>query len=306
MTTSYALMRFVLASSSQLPISRGEYDELKAAQEGLLQLRFAEEKFDVVLQNYLEIEVELLSSTARDVVCSSGSYDWFHSERILLNRRMLNLLSSTRGYTDHMGHVDNDLGNVMAQSINAKFSERYDASLGYRLMDALRNYTQHRGFPIHSLTYKSKRIADTGRNRFRCGINIYVSRSELAEDPKFKKKVLNELASDNDLVELKSMFRDYVADLAAVHEWFRQEMSNHTTIWEQRYESAISRFATAFPHESSAIGLAAAVINGKEISGKLNLLSDFIEYRRTLVAKNSSAALKRLGVLYVSSESTDA
>jgi hypothetical protein len=305
MTTSYALMRFVLASSSQLPISHDEYNELKEAQGGLLQLRFAEEKFDVVLQNYLEIEVELLSSTARDVVCSSGSYDWFHSERILLNRRMLNLLSSTRGYIDHMGHVANGLGNVTAQTITAKFSERYDASLGYRLMEALRNHIQHRGFPIHSLTYKSKRITDTGRNRFRCSIDIYASRTELAEDPKFKKSVLNELASDNDLIDLKSMFRDYVADLAAVHEWFRQEMGNQTTIWEQRYESAISRFATAFPHESSTIGLAAAVINGEEISDKLNLLSDFIEYRRTLVNRNSSAALKRLGVLYVSSESLE-
>jgi len=305
MAASYALLRLVLASSSQLPISQDEYKELKDAQKGLLQLRFAEEKFDVVLQNYLEIEIELLSSTARDVICSSGSYDSPHTERILLNRRLLNLLSSARGYIDHMGYVSNDLCNITAQTIKAKFSERYDASLGYRLMEALRNYTQHRGFPIHSLTYKYKNVADAGLNRFRYGISIYVSRTELAEDPKFKISVLKELPTNNDLIDLKSMFRDYVADLATVHEWFRQEMANYTTIWEQRYELAISRFATTFPHEGSTAGLAAAIINGKEISNELPLFNSFIEYRRALAIRNSSATLKRLGVLYVSNESVD-
>lgn len=38
MAASYALLRLVLASSSQLPISQDEYKELKDAQKGLLQL----------------------------------------------------------------------------------------------------------------------------------------------------------------------------------------------------------------------------------------------------------------------------
>ena len=104
MTISHALVRQAFGSRSSLPIEAVDYDDLTEARNGLLQLRFAEEKFDVVLQNFLELETELLSTTAREMLYGAAQYDWFQQERGLLNRRLLNLLSSTRGYIDHMGH----------------------------------------------------------------------------------------------------------------------------------------------------------------------------------------------------------
>lgn len=173
-------------------------------------------------------------------------------------------------------------------------------------MEALRNYTQHRGFPIHTLSYNGERVSDEGRNRVRLGVSIHVSRSELAEDPKFKKSVLSELESHADSIDLKPLIRDYVADLATVHEWVKEVTATHIATWESRYRSAINRFSDAFPDEPSLKGLTAVAISDAQQAGEVHLFTDFVEYRSALAKKNSGAALKRLGTIYVSGEATDA
>src|SRR5882672_4620600 len=154
----YGLTRLVIGSAAMDPISERDYSELATAKTGLLEALFLEEKFDLVVENFLELETELLSSTARYMVHGKADYGWFQIERNLINRRLLNLLSVCRGYLDFSRSLGrNLLANEpeRAAQFEGGFGKHYDATFGYRVMEAMRNYVQHRGSPIHALQYNS-------------------------------------------------------------------------------------------------------------------------------------------------------
>lgn len=74
-------------------------------------------------------------------------------------------------------------------------SPEYDARLGYRVMEALRNYVQHRGLPLHSITVGGGWIDTEEGRRRKEKTTLYLNVDTLAEDKDFKKDVLDELRS---------------------------------------------------------------------------------------------------------------
>ncbi len=61
----YGLARIVLASSGVVPITDEEYEDISRTKARLLDALFIEQKFDLAIENYLELERDLLGSTAR-------------------------------------------------------------------------------------------------------------------------------------------------------------------------------------------------------------------------------------------------
>ena len=153
----YGLTRDVINSTSFTPISEDEFDTLVAAVNNLQLLLAIEEQLDLVINNYLELENDLLSMATRWMV--SMVYEWGYMARernLIVNRRRMNLLNACRGYLDHTKHHLNSIHCPTTLSYFEEFkkyaSEEYGAHLGYRAMEAMRNYAQHAGFPI-SVTY---------------------------------------------------------------------------------------------------------------------------------------------------------
>ena len=73
-----------------------------------------------------------------------------HLDRVLTDRKIANLLSAARLYVDHAKqHVHRILAldPVTTFDVGATLSTQYDLRFGYRCMEALRNYVQHRGLP---------------------------------------------------------------------------------------------------------------------------------------------------------------
>lgn len=299
----HAILRFVLGSTAVVPITKAEYDDLAIARDALLLMLFLEEKFDLVAQSYLELENDLLGSTVQAFVNGGAiDYQWTQEKRGLLNRRLLNLLSSARGYLDYVPHAAHGLlGRDSPQTISCieRTNKHYDSSLGYRVMEALRNYSQHRGFPIHALTFSHDRqegVAST----IRVGIAIFTKTVYLREDKKIKKCVLEELEAMGGKVDIKPMMRDHVAALADIHEFLRAAIAPNAARWEGQITSAIEKFKAAFP-DLPLTGLAAVVRReDSTTTGEINLFSEFIDYRHYLAKKNSG--LKHLGSMYATGE----
>src|SRR5438874_20314 len=111
----YKLAREVLGSSAFIELSEAEYLQIKSAQKNLLEALFMEEKLDVVIDNYLELETDLLSSAARHMVQRNQDYIWFQTERNLLSRRLVNLLSACRLYVDQTRH---HLSNIFGSELD--------------------------------------------------------------------------------------------------------------------------------------------------------------------------------------------
>jgi hypothetical protein len=61
---SLKLIRQVLEPSESVTISENEFIEIRAAKRILVEAVFLEEKFDVVVENYLELETCFLDATS--------------------------------------------------------------------------------------------------------------------------------------------------------------------------------------------------------------------------------------------------
>lgn len=82
---------------------------------------------------------------------------------INVNRAFLNLLSSTRSYLDFMDRLlKKRFGKESAIYANFKknCSEEYDGNFSYRFLYNLRNYAQHKGFPIGVIKWGQKQNPD--------------------------------------------------------------------------------------------------------------------------------------------------
>ena len=64
----FGLARLVNDSDAFLPISEQEYHSISKAKEDLFRMLFLEETFDLVVENYLEMETCLLESAAQQMV----------------------------------------------------------------------------------------------------------------------------------------------------------------------------------------------------------------------------------------------
>lgn len=84
-------------------------------------------------------------------------------------------------------------------------------------MEALRNYVQHRGIPVH-WTYFNRRWNNFGKEQQLMfsifSIEVGSTKSYLLEDGNFKKKVLDEIPDE---VDLKATTRKYVEGISRVH-----------------------------------------------------------------------------------------
>ena len=92
----YGLARLVFGSPKFIKLSKQEYEDIKDSRNILLESLFIEQKFDLLIDDYLEFETELLEIGARELVRGSGDWTEFQDQRNHMNRRVVNLLSAAR------------------------------------------------------------------------------------------------------------------------------------------------------------------------------------------------------------------
>jgi hypothetical protein len=302
---TYELRRAVLGSKVSIPLSKDEYDALVRARTNLRSLLFIEEQFDLVLNNHVELETDLLSMAVRWMVVINPDYGYMQRERnLIVNRRLLNLLSACRGYLDHAPHhintlrvTDGELSLITSSDFRRYTSDEYDAFLGYRAMEALRNYTQHAGFPF-AVTYDSAWEGEGDTRRMRFTAKPYIDVTMLGKS--FKAETLKELEGLGKKVPIMPMVRQYVASLGALHEKLRKALLSNVGAWESAVLEAIGRFKKVDP-DGKTIGLVAAkVVENGVWEEQHPLLSEPMEYRRALEKRNRG--LETLARRYVSSE----
>jgi len=301
---SYALTKVVLGFSSFIEISEDKYHSILSAKNYLFESLYLEQKLDIVIEDFLEFEMELLSSSTRQMVNRNQDYSWFQEEINKINRRLVNLLSACRLYLDHsIHHLSNIYGEKSEQieTIKKRKSEEYDAKLGYRVLEAIRNYVQHRGFPIHKWTYNAKRVSQKGKDQSLYTLTPALKTEELNQDKKFKKTILVELKKFGDEIDIKPLVREYIAGIANIHEKIREIMRDDITNWENTLFSMIDLFKENFGQEESIVGLAAVIKEDDDTyNGIVPIFTEFIEHRRELENKNRT--LSTLKNCYVTSE----
>jgi hypothetical protein len=262
MPVKYILCRTVLGSNASIDIEEGEYLALQNVIDQLDHVLSVEDKFDLTIQNYLEFETTILNETTRELVQATHTAIELQRMRRLFARRLSNVLSSAHLYLGTLNHhakgILNDAVNL--ERIHAAPSAKYDTSLEYRIIEALRNYAQHRALPVHGIAVQRKKEGEL----FVFELDPSLNPRQLKEDGKFKAEVLKQLGSTDANVPLKPVLRSYIEALGAIQKVFRDNTEAALQLALQKLHLAQKRFYDQFPSEGT-VGLAALPVDDDHI-----------------------------------------
>jgi len=167
--------------------------------------------------------------------------------------RLVNLLTAARLYVDQLGHHATEILpeiSTIKDDVKRLFANEYDNNPEYRFMEALRNYVQHRGIPVHSTQYSASREGEGGEERLVFTTEVFSNKNDLKEDGLFKKAVLKEIPEK---VDLKVATRAYVECLSKVHCSVRQMVDQKLKESRQIIDNLINTYKQS--HSGELIGL---------------------------------------------------
>jgi hypothetical protein len=291
--TTTALRAAVIGSRSYLELELGEVDDLKRAMNGVFELLEIEQKFDVLFENFIELEQTLAAVTIGSAYKSGFMYEDFFDEKRRVNRRIINMLTAGRLYIEQSLHHVGSLypgDAAKLDEVKALFRAEHASNLGYRVLEALRNYVQHRGLPTQSMTLHSEWIdRDTERQALHSNISVSLKPEDLRADGKFKASVLAEVEAIGDVVDIKLMIRQYLDSLGRVHETVREMTRPLFEEWKGAVGGVLGRFEQRFPEEPK---VARAVVDqqpdGRRYTKRFEVFDEPFKYIETLRGRNRS------------------
>ncbi len=285
---SYILTRAVLGKRVVIPIEQTEHDDIVTARKVISNALSIEQKFDFVMSNLFELEMSLAHTTAEQMLYDYHDRDWFDESRDMLNRRVMNLLSTARSYVDTLPqHINIIFGRdkSVTDACLQFLRDEYDARLGYRVMEAMRNYVQHEGMPIHGSTDGGSHTGEGDTWQIKYTLDMWLKPAEL-KGTDFKANVLAELGKIGEKIDLKLLIRDYVEGLAAANRKVREVVEEVVAQSQQLIASTLSRYEAACPGPHATIGVIVAQVEDEiPVSEHAVLLAPF-EYRARLLKKN--------------------
>jgi len=223
----YTLRPNILDRAPELEITKNKFEKIKTARKTLNAALAIEEKYEILYCNHIEYEQDLLSSALNSMSRFDFGYDKAFHTITTFNRRIINILTSARMYTDQMiGHLRDCLPTEDDLTIKSFFkqqtSEQYDSNFEYSLMEALRNHVQHSGLCVSRIKSDNRIYEDDGggslwENR----TLIYCSKKLLSQNPHFKSTVYNTMPDE---VELTTAIRKYIGCISEIHNSVRNKI----------------------------------------------------------------------------------
>lgn len=275
----------VIGSALQIPISDTQFEAITQARAVLAAAFALEECYDLLIGNYVEVEQELLAATVSNVVRDIAEYQDFFELRSTINRRVVNLLTTTRLYLDQ---APQRLSDCAVDSITARAefkkrtNEHYDVFFGYRFLDALRNHVQHCGLAVHNVGLNSKWIGEGDGCELQHTIQPFAQRRYLSADDGFKKNILDEMPES---VILTHVIREYLQCIGNLHKLVRGHVKDRVTAARETIQEHLSKYAAA--SNSTTLGLTAFRTNSQGQQESVPLLLDWDDVRLKLFSRNS-------------------
>lgn len=304
--TRYGITVLTMDVQFFLEISLEEFERIKSAKEKYFRVLGIEEKFDLLLQNYAEYERELIDLTLERML--HGFRDWSAaiSDLYIINRRLANLLTVTRLYIDQVAHdISTMYGSKsdITGEVAKVFCKEYDESLGYRVMEALRNFLQHRALPI-SLAYPTEWDSSpaTPKSNLRFAIKPQLVVPDLRREGGFKTAVLEELERDGGTQDLTLLIRQFIGGLSRIHNDLRHRISKDREEWKATLTGVFEQVRE--PLNGRFLGLAAVKqdASSREYIETLDIFEGPFDRMKFLLLSNPAENLGYLPRWYISSE----
>jgi len=301
----YTITKDTLDFNDHIDITETKYFEIKNSANNLIEAVLIEEKFDILIENYFEYEMTLLNSSLHNLLYSLDK-DYLMDARSQITRRIINFLSTCRMYLDHSKHhLSNIYGkeSKIFKKFNEKISIEYDSKLSYRIIEAMRNYAQHRGYPIYGIMLEGKLLdGDIKKDRL-YSTTPYLIPSEFENDEKFNKSVYEEMKKFSKKIDLKMVVRDYIESLGSIHQKLRELLKKDIEVWDKSIFEVVDIFKMKFGENITRIGLVIANLDSKgKFKEYVNINKDLSDRREKFELKNRN--LKNLKERIVTSKAS--
>ena len=258
MPQQFLLKALTLDQRPEVEISEECFCGLKSAKQTLLKALACEEKYEMVIHNYLVLEKEFSGIAIQEMIRSSFREHNFLDLRLSANINIANLLTSARLYTDSL---HKDISTCLQNSgdsekkIKKIVREEYRNNFHYRFIHALRNYVQHEALPTHGIR-TGERLT---KNKQVEGYSDFSVNKKMLSEGNFSRKILDEMEGD---VNLIFAIRHYIEAVNKIHIQARGLIEPRVAEARRCVEEAINKYKAANAENNSVIALYAISCNG--------------------------------------------
>lgn len=290
----FSVRRWAIGAGQRLNLDTKEKDALINAFDIVRSAVANEEEYEVTFKNFLALETYLADLTLKHSYVSPEEMTDYFDMSLEAGRHFMNLLSSAKRYIDRViSRVEKIAGSEISTDFKEFIRNRYDESFAYRLMNALRNYSQHREIPISGLSYNS-RVTDVGSDDtlLEDCISININPVKLKADKKFKSSVASELP-DDDSLDIRFLIRQFVEDLGVIQLECRELTSSEISSAVSLVDECLNRFVTenALDEPGPGIVVSRKIKEGEHPTKREEIVSYFpmnsIDYWKRLINRNT-------------------
>ena len=265
-SVTHVITVLAIGFSDSIPITTEQFKQIRAAKQRLMFGVGIEEKLDLVLENYAELERTLLDMALEHSIFPGKIEALLDGGTHLVNRRIANFVTTARLYLDQVPHDFSKIygkDSMHYKSFKQATNKEYTNVRGYRVMEALRNHVQHRSLPTHGISFPVNRDETSDPVSTRFGVAPLINVAALEDDPEFKKPVLAELqavSDSNNFANLLPFIREYAEAFGRIHQKVRDLTGGDLRLDDE----PIKKFrAQAQKKFDTKVGLIAAVLDTK-------------------------------------------
>jgi hypothetical protein len=287
----YIILKPVSETPCEIEIDETAYREVKLSRNNLFRLLSLEERLDILINNYIEYEYELVI-VARMIRFNNEDYFSMGKDKSAINRRIVNLLSAGRMYIDqsihHLNYIYGKNSSIPIE-IEEFILSVYEMNFGYRFMEALSNYLQHRGFPIRGISFPRHQVQGDDKTELFYSVSPYISIASIEEDKQIKSTVLEEMKDfqEDGKIYIKPLMREYIKGMGMIHQKIRDLINADINHWEISIKNIVNQYQSKFGNILSSAGLSLILLDDNDLLIEKTLLSpEFSKKRKDLEKKN--------------------
>ncbi len=296
MGTKYWMQVADISTSSRVELDVDKYQTLLQARQTLIDLNAFEQKYEIVLNNYRDFEIDCARRSLISVTSSDHTYGTANEVLAEANRMFMNFLTAHQSYVDQVvqDFKNLDLGDPLEaigveasvtfhQLAEGQLKGIYDASSEYRAICAIRNHAQHSAPPIHGVKGESNRC-------WAESLVFYSQKVVLSQNKKFKASVLREL---DDLVDIRMICKRAMEHISATHVKLRSLVRSQCELARLAVEQAHAETQASLEGNEMAYALwLCAEEDGSEGVERTILMLQWDDARKTLQDRNRRPILR--------------
>ena len=293
------MFKRIFKDVQKIRITEDKYQGLLDAKTTLISIKTIEEIYEILISNYLEFEQETLKLTVSNMISYNDVYEVGFDTRILLSRRLINILTAAKLYLDSLATHASQCSRLdeTKDYVKQLKSKEYDKNRSYRFMETYRNYVQHKGLPIDLVQQYSGWKETEYEVGMEYKINFSIRKENLLNAREIKKEVLIEMEEQ---IDLKLCIRSYLESISCIHDEIRKMLEEDVNISREELTTAIESFNSNFRTKTDSFDII-SIDNGEVLSSTAILLN-WDEFRIKLQHKNRK--LTKLSKRYATGQST--